>query len=361
MTQRESAENGSRRLSFLERQALEISPVVVNFTLICATLVYVAICLTYNSGTFPLLNGQRDFYYQTSISPFYLASLEVIKTLGLYCGLRAVRDKKGWLLFCVSLVCLLLSGNRGPALTAVALPVLVYMVILPSGRVLVKRIARTGGFKTALIIFGILCIGLVLQKVRSGGEWEDVSSLLSDLLNGNTFSDIRDGAFLLMRFDLVRDGDFVGGLTYLSGLISFIPSSLSEFRDTWAWGRFTTVTLAGWTGTHFGLRGGPFMEAYLNFGLAGLFILGFLQAWVFHKLDLLMREHLLRSNGRIMILVLPIFSRLYSAFTCTSSAYNIYVYIVLLVFLSALSLPYASGLHRRKYSKEEFVSTGKLD
>lgn len=85
------------------------------------------------------------------------------------------------------------------------------------------------------------------------------------MIYGNTFSDFRDGALIVRQFHFVLNDSFLYGLTYFAGFLSFIPSSLSPFRLDWSWGRFSTNMLNGWTGEHFGLRGGQFMESYINF------------------------------------------------------------------------------------------------
>ncbi len=64
------------------------------------------------------------------------------------------------------------------------------------------------------------------------------------------------------------------GTTYLGGLASLIPSSLFPEKKQWHLG-LTALRIVGWSDeNHFGLRVSFFGESFLNFGMAGVVLLG---------------------------------------------------------------------------------------
>jgi oligosaccharide repeat unit polymerase len=113
-----------------------------------------------------------------------------------------------------------------------------------------------------------------------------MASFALSLFYGNSFSDTRDFALVLSFWD----GQYLLGKTYLAAIIAFIPRSLSTFRDTWSYG-VVTATMAGYKPTeHPGLRIGRFGEAYLNFGLVGVALLGIFVGIVIRLVDMRMKQ-----------------------------------------------------------------------
>ena len=97
-------------------------------------------------------------------------------------------------------------------------------------------------------------------------------SALGTFFFGNDLTDIRDFAWILNGMD---DSDWLWGKTYVAGYLSFVPSYLMPFRETYSFGRVSPL-LAGLDPFHHsGLRPPIFGEMYVNFGLAGLLIGGF--------------------------------------------------------------------------------------
>lgn len=128
---------------------------------------------------------------------------------------------------------------------------------------------------------------LLVASFRGGNditqETINFEDMVSEFLYGNQFSDIRDFAWILSGFD----GNYLWGKTYFAGYTPFVPAFLSEFRQQWGWGRWSTEVAGLDPLLHGGLRSGLFSEAYFNFGpvfmtilaiLFGLF-LGRLTAW----------------------------------------------------------------------------------
>lgn len=344
-TSKDSRQRSSRGSKFLDVTFSAVTPASIRITFLLSVLCFVLICLLFNNGSFPLLNGNRSFFSETAISPIYLACSLMIRILGLQIGLCAVRTHKGWPLFIIAFVAMLLSGNRAPALTGLLVPVCIYWATLSTGKQALGRIAKMGLGKIVPIIASALIVGLSISLYRNGIDQLSKSDIFDELLYGNTFSDFRDGALLVRQFNSVLGGLHVNGLTYLSGLLSFIPSSLSPFREEWSWGRFTTHTLNGWTGEHFGLRGGQYMEPFINFGIIGVIIFAIIGAYIFYRMDSAMRNCMYDEKNFTIgksprFLSVQFFSTVFSnALVVTSSFFNIYVFIAMLFFMQVLSLP----------------------
>jgi oligosaccharide repeat unit polymerase len=88
---------------------------------------------------------------------------------------------------------------------------------------------------------------------------------------GNELTDMRDFAWILSGLD---DGQWLWGKTYIAGYLSFIPSYLMPFRETYAFGRISPLLAGLDPSRHSGLRPPIFGEMYVNFGLPGLLIGG---------------------------------------------------------------------------------------
>ena len=136
--------------------------------------------------------------------------------------------------------------------------------------------------RVVILLFIVLNSLFFMDDFRHGRN-ASTESLFDKVAYGNTFSDARDFAWILSG----GHDDFLYGKTYLAGLLSFIPSSLSDFRTEWAWGRISlrlaNFNIEGPT-IHGGLRGGLFCEPYFNFGYIGIiffaFIYGYISEWI---------------------------------------------------------------------------------
>lgn len=104
------------------------------------------------------------------------------------------------------------------------------------------------------------------------GDGAASSNTLGTFFFGNELTDMRDFAWILSGLD---DGQWLFGKTYVAGYLSFIPSYLMPFREIYSFGRVSPL-LAGLDPLHHsGLRPPIFGEMYVNFGLPGLLIGGF--------------------------------------------------------------------------------------
>ncbi|MBR3223989.1 MAG: hypothetical protein IKF78_01560 [Atopobiaceae bacterium] len=330
-------------VALVRRVANGIDSRLVFVFVVLAAAVFTFICFRYN-GTFPLLNAKRAFYLDKPFSPVYLLASQLMSTLGLYEGLRWVA-RKGWVSFAAFLlcsICLVLTGNRGSALLQLFLPVVLYWLyvrgIKKKGLAGLKR--QTLAVLVAIAITAVL--GLVMQSVRGGRGFGNVQAYATETLNGNTFCDVRDGAYLLMGFENRMNSEFLLGKTYAAGLISFVPSSMSPYRQEWSWGRFTTQKLSRWK-HHFGFRGGNYLESYLNFGVVGVVIVAVVSAVVLAWQEEMFRRVFLFGWESVQggeILVCSLVGQLSGFLVSSSGAYNGYVILgitVLLYFLSKLT------------------------
>ena len=68
------------------------------------------------------------------------------------------------------------------------------------------------------------------------------------------------------------------GKTYLAAFLSFIPSAIFPFREAYGFGRYSLEILFSGNAapTYGGLRPSFVGEAYLNFGVPGVFFIGYL-------------------------------------------------------------------------------------
>jgi hypothetical protein len=132
----------------------------------------------------------------------------------------------------------------------------------------------------SVIIVGGLYLGSVRAGQYSLGDFFEL--LGAALLYGNTFSDLRDFAWV----DALWDHNLWIGKTYLAALTAFVPRFVSEFRDAWGTGAATAITLGLDPHVHPGVRPGAFGESYFNFGLPGVVIVGFAMGVIFRRVDI---------------------------------------------------------------------------
>lgn len=143
--------------------------------------------------------------------------------------------------------------------------------------------------KLLLTLFLISFLVFVLVSIRNSDVEKNLDiidqpliSSFAEFFYGNTFSDYRDFAWLMG----VWDGNYLYGKTYLSAFISFIPSSLSEFREISNFGRISVNMIQGDVSVHPGLRPGLFGESYFNFGIFGVITIGVIWGYVNRYIDL---------------------------------------------------------------------------
>lgn len=157
----------------------------------------------------------------------------------------------------------LISGTRGALVMPLVFSLFMYNYCL-NKKIKIFLLMKISAY--ILVLLTSLQAVLILRGSNSGDR-----NFISDLLYGNTFSDIRDFAWVLSGWN----SEYLLGKTQLAGFMSFIPSFLSSFRQEWAWGRFSTDLVNLDSTVHPGLRPGIFGEMFINFGIIGVSILGF--------------------------------------------------------------------------------------
>lgn len=342
---------GKKVCAVVEKWSGELHDRMLEDSFYVFVLLWYLVVLIFN-GNLPIFNG-RTFYYNTGISPIYLALNELMLIYSLYFGVRLIYGKKDLFKFLLSVLTLTFTGNRSPVLVSVLVPIAV-LFIYGSGKagslVGIKKL-----FRLLLLFLAIGVLGVALVFIRSG-QGVSFEGIFTEMLYGNTFSDIRDGAYILKGFEK-KFGDFLYGKTYLAGMISFIPSSLSRFRKEWAYGRMTAYALFGLE-DHFGLRGGSAMEAYLNFGYFGVVLFAIVQGVIYAQLEKIfyyifcLRK--IKHHGKELLIAYFI-SSVNGLFTCTSGMYNIYVdllFLLILVVFSGFSSKRATPVRSNGYSLE---------
>lgn len=180
--------------------------------------------------------------------------------------------KKPVILIVINLILLFGTGNRGGILSFFLLCYLYYLYTAEKSR----------GKKICIGIFvGFILLFLLffMEKLRGKGN----TSISYKILYGNTFSDIRDGAFILYGIEKMKVGLLYGKM-YIADFLSFIPSEFIKYREIYAYSNFTTKTLFEWN-EHYGFRGGLFIAPYINFGIVGVIFIGLYAAYGYSKLE----------------------------------------------------------------------------
>jgi hypothetical protein len=209
----------------------------------------------------------------------------------------------------------LFGGTRGASVGVFITFVFILLISTRAKNVLPPLLATAGLLIAAVYVSGF----------RSGEfGLSQISRLPVVLLYGNNFSDLRDFAWILSGWDF----EYLGGKTQLAGLLAFIPSSLSEFRTTWSWGNFSTVTAGLSSEGHAGLRPTIFGEWFFNFGYLGVALSGFLAGFVVLKLTQYVQvftRQLSARNSVIYVLGAFIYFSLFESLLITAGFFGFHI------------------------------------
>ncbi|GFZ33939.1 hypothetical protein CSC2_44650 [Clostridium zeae] len=239
---------------------------LIYFYVLCVALWWLLIIKV---GAIPVFGNRMifDSGVNNSLRPIYLALNIIIVILVQYIFLKFINTKKVYLivLVVIGIIIIFCVGSRGPFVNLIANLTLFYIY---SNR---KRFEKPNLIiVSALLITLVLGIGMLFIRHGNKIDTSFADKMEQEVMYGNTFSDIRDGAFVLNKYEDKFDG-YLYGKNYLADLMSFVPSSLSSYRQTWSWGNFTAKQLAGYE-DHYGLRGGMFLQPYVNFSWIGVLV-----------------------------------------------------------------------------------------
>ncbi|MGU3645872.1 O-antigen polymerase [Microbacterium sp. C23T] len=292
--------------------------------------------------TIPVFGDRTVFNAAASLRPVYNFANYLIffATSGLVVWSFILRSRRYILLIVVGLVCIFFTGGRTSLFATLELIALMWIYRRFQGHTM----RATGWIVGLLGVFAVA--GLFLASFRAGGEFQ-LNGVLDSALYGNTFSDVRDGAYVAAGWDQRMAGASLGGNTYLAGLMSFIPSSLSSFRETWSWGYFTTASLFGWD-DHYGFRGGWSLEVFMNFGVFGVVLAALACGWLLGRLEAMFYAGVVQDQGAWYpnaYLWSWVGYGVFTVLIASSATYNLYSLIGIMALLWVLTLV-RRGLHR---------------
>ncbi|CDF57723.1 O-antigen polymerase [Thermobrachium celere] len=275
----------------------------------------------------PLYN--RTFINEyPSIRPIYNALNNILYICSIVTSIKYLNlnKKKYLLLYILAVIVLFLTANRGPLISVI----FIFYIV--------KTQKKYGfNFKSMLKVskFMIICLilGILIEFIRSSSYYSKfyIYDIVDKIIYGNTFSDIRDGAYVLYGFKNLYD-NYLYGLNYIADFISFIPRKYIQFRNIYSYGIFSTNTLFGMSG-HYGLRGGMFLEPYINFSYVGVVIVAIIVGYYYGKIEntyfYLLSQNKIKSSDILALVFLNFFINS----LCISSAFHtfyVYLFIIML-------------------------------
>jgi oligosaccharide repeat unit polymerase len=245
-------------------------------SLLCLVLQFLILSLYFAHSGFGFDLREYTFVNPT-LRPvaLFISGYSII--IGSHCLARYIEKRERILFSCTILLTigLLFFGSRSNILGIYINVLLCYLIQLRT---------KISLFRLVSMISVIIVGGLYLGSVRAGQySLGDFFELLgAALLYGNTFSDLRDFAWVYALWD----HKFWVGKTYLAALTAFVPRFASAFRDTWGLGVATATTLGLDPHVHPGVRPGIFGEGFFNFGLIGVVCVGFILGIIERRVDI---------------------------------------------------------------------------
>lgn len=144
---------------------------------------------------------------------------------------------------------------------------------------------------SVLMLSLLIGMGLAVEAWRNNDfSPEGMAAAPVKILFGNNLSELRDFAWIISGWDR----EPLLGKTYVSGFLSWIPSFILPDRRDGSWGRFSTELTGLTGGNHPGLRPTIFAEAYFNFDLVGVLLIGVILGAIFGRLSAV-AERLMQS------------------------------------------------------------------
>ncbi len=310
--------------------SLNLDETILKIGFFISIIIWYTLTLTLNKGL-PLFNGGRTFMLNySSLQPIYLACNSFIATMAVYWGIKFIYYKKYFVYLVISASTVLFAGSRTPFLIQVMYPLAIVFIYnnISSNKSIAKSNLNIIALCLILIILG-LALGFIRNK---NGNTISVENIIKDFLYGNTFSDVRDGAFILYGYNKKFEG-YLWGKNYLADLISFIPSAMSDFRRQWSWGSFTASNLFNYK-DHYGLRGGWFLQPYLNFSWIGVIVIAIILAYGYSTMEKIFYEQLIDKKSSNLLpyimITINLLSIICSSLSISPGFHDFYVYIFII-------------------------------
>lgn len=225
------------------------------------------------------------------------------------------------------------AGNRAPLL----LPILEAMILYWVSQRMKLRIWKVffWGMVAVVLMLGIEQMRSSESAVTEIETGDVVVDTFQNIVYGNTFSDLRDFGWLLSGWD----GKYLYGNTYFAGMMSFVPRSLSEFRDQWGWAMFANRIAGLPENEHGGLRPGLFGEMFFNFGYPGVVVLGIIAGYMLRMYDVRTKEIATQEDGDCtrMYAFGAFYNTVISFFYISSDAYVSYVFWLMILGMMILA------------------------
>lgn len=257
---------------------------------LCLVLQFFILALYFSASGFAF--DLRTYTFENpTLRPVALIISNYSIVIASHCLARYVDRKEKLLLFCTLALTfgLVFFGARGN-LVAIYVSVLLCYFIFLRRKISLLRISS--------IVGAITIVGFYLGSLRAGSYSVGgfFGTFLETVFYGNTFSDLRDFAWVYSAWDHVP----WAGKTYLAAVLSFVPRFASHFRDTWGLGAMTAATAGFDPDIHPGLRPGIFGEGFFNFGLPGVVVVGLMLGIIFRRVDLDVKRALSSSQPSMM-------------------------------------------------------------
>ena len=242
-------------------------------SVLCAVSIASPMILNHNiplfASDYPM--SREDLIADSSSRAFFQASGALLPfvTAILVIGILRARRFISWDSFMVffMLTCQLLTSNRLALAIAVATTLSAVTMHFRIPRWLLVPLFA-GYLFSFTLLSGFTSLVRLNPHVLEDGNW--ISDSIEEAYLGDNIIDLRDGSWVFSKWDY----EPLMGKTYLGGALSMVPSGLFPEKKQWHLG-MTGVRIVGMPEEqHFGLRVTFFGEAFLNFGWAGVILLG---------------------------------------------------------------------------------------
>lgn len=272
--------------------------------------------------------GIRDQLFQDPLTRviFNIWYSVYVVSFALAC-IRLAHKPSGYVavLLILAFVCSALTGSRSMTLLT-AIDVLIACFAVYKGRVNLRAVVAA-----ALLLSAVIGITTTLRNAEQQEQADSADNELPlvTLLYGNTLSDLRDFAWVLQASD--ARGELLLGRSYVSAMISFVPRGLSDFREKYSIGTYTNELIGIDSAVHPGVRGGKFLEPYLNFGLPGVLLFGYVAGNLLSRTCAFMAAQPGNASGlaRAYGAIVPYF--IFSQLLISSGFWVVYVFLFVLL------------------------------